>query len=166
MLYRVNVYTNSKIISRFSKQFIRAALLYLFFLSPSSLSCPPFFFLPCSIISTQFVHHPHQNLAVTMAAVSNICANFEEVGQVRAFNAPFFFVLLSFCSATRAFIFKTRNFDSRAILQRSLLPSSPAFCDAHTHERTGFRAALLPAVRQRSIAARFAVQRNSLHAEL
>jgi len=164
LLYRVNVYTHSKIISRFSKQFIRASCLSRPFFSVAlfSLFVRRFLFSEFHTIFSS----PHQNLAVTMAAVSNICANFEEVGQVRAFNAPFFFVLLSFCSATRAFIFKTRNFDSRAILQRSLTPSSPAFCDAHTHERTGFRAALLPAVRQRSIAARFAVQRNSLHAEL
>ena len=134
MLYRVNVYTHSKIISRFSKQFIRASCLSRPFFSVAlfSLFVRRFLFSEFHTIFSS----PHQNLAVTMAAVSNICANFEEVGQVRAFNAPFFFVLLSFCSATRAFIFKTRNFDSHARFcnARSLLPL-PLFA-TRTHART------------------------------
>ena len=165
MLYRVNVYTHSKIISRFSKQFIRASCLSRPFFSVAlfSLFVRRFLFSEFHTIFSS----PHQNLAVTMAAVSNICANFEEVGQVRAFNAPFF-LFFSLFVPPRALLFSkrvilthTRDF---ATLAHSFL--SRFLRRAHTHERTGFRAALLPAVRQRSIAARSAVQRNSLHAEL
>jgi len=83
-------------------------------LSPSSLLVRRFFFNNFHAI----VHHPNQNSAVRMAAVSNICANFEEVGQVRAFNAPFFplSLSLSLFVPLRALLFSKRKFDSHAIL--------------------------------------------------
>jgi hypothetical protein len=101
-------------ISRFSKQFIRAALLLFWsFFVPSSLL---FFFNNFHTI----VHHPHQNLAVRMAAVSNICANFEEVGQVRAFNAPFFSPLSLFLFHYARFYFQ------------NVILTHTRFCNAHS----------------------------------
>ena len=55
-----------------------------------------------------------------MAAVSNICANFEEVGQVRAFNAPFF-LFFSLFVPPRALLFSKR-----------VILTHARFCNAHS----------------------------------
>ena len=97
----------------------------------------------------------HSHATMATPAVSNICANFEEVGQVReqarAFQIQFFPLSPSVC-----FSF-SHNFDS----PKHAFLFSPLFSPF-----TGFRTALLPTIRQRPLATRSSLQRNPLHAEL